>query len=72
MGDKGKSARKNSRNRQNKEIMHEYWDETDLQNSSIKSQRNWYENSQYLSPNERAKFDQKFTKPKICFALCAG
>ena len=64
MGDKGKSARKNSRNRQNKEIMHEYWDETDLQNASIKSQRNWYENSQYLSPNERAKFDQKFTKPK--------
>jgi len=33
-------------------------------NSVIKAQKKTWENMQYLSPNERAKFEDKFTQPK--------
>ena len=54
-----------SRKQNEKELMNEY--RPDIENERERSaakQRKIYENSQYLSHNERALFENKFTKPK--------
>ena len=55
----------NRKKQTEKELLYEYG----LENSSnhfvsTKDQRKIYENMNYLSPNERARFDQTFTQPK--------
>jgi len=54
-----------SKKQSEKEILHEYHSEIiqERENGAIK-QRKFYENMQYLSPNEKINFDNKFTKPK--------
>ena len=54
-----------SKKQSEKEILHEYHCEIgqERENSAMK-QRKFYENMQYLSQNERAGFENKFTKPK--------
>ena len=48
-----------------KEITHEYHQEIEMeQEKSAIKQRKLYENMQYLSSNEKANFEDKFTKPK--------
>jgi len=54
---------KKSRKQNEKEILDEYYKDRDPEDKFIK-QRKSYENMQHLSPNERAIFDNKFTKPK--------
>ena len=54
---------KKSRKQNEKEILDEYYKDRDPEDKFIK-QRKAYENMQHLSPNERAIFDNKFTKPK--------
>lgn len=54
------------RKQNEKEIMNEYRSEAqerELDQSESK-QRKYYENFQYLSPNEKALFENKFTRPK--------
>jgi phosphate starvation-inducible PhoH-like protein len=64
IGIEPKNGRK-SRKQNEKELLNEYRPEIEMERekSAIK-QRKIYENSQYLSHNERAKFENKFTKPK--------
>jgi len=59
-----KRSRK-SKKQNEKEIIHNFRPEIENEraNSAIK-QRKIYENSQYLSHNERAQFENRFTKPK--------
>jgi len=59
-----KRSRK-SKKQNEKEIIHNFGPEIENEraNSAIK-QRKIYENSQYLSHNERAQFENRFTKPK--------
>lgn len=53
------------RKQNEKEIVAEYYNEIEREKErSATKQRNFYENMQYLSPNEKAKFEQRFTKPK--------
>lgn len=53
------------RKQNDKEIMNEYYGEIEKEReNSIVKQRSLYENMQYLSTTERAKFEQKFTVPK--------
>ena len=60
--DHKKRGRK-SKKQNDKEILKEY--HTDIENeTSIARQRSYYENMQYLSINEKKKFDSKFTSPK--------
>ncbi len=54
---------KKSRKQNEKEILDEYYKDRDPEDKFIK-QRKAYENMQHLSPNERAIFDNKFTKPE--------
>ena len=54
---------KKSRKQNEKEILDEYYKDRDPEDKFIK-QRKAYENMKHLSPNERAIFDNKFTKPK--------
>jgi len=56
---RGRKSKKNN----NAELMNEFRDEIDNE-SSIASQRAYYENLQHATSNERALFDAKFTKPK--------
>jgi len=57
-----KRARK-SKKQTEKEIMNEYYSEFEKE-KTITRQRKLYENIQYLSPSEKANFENKFTKPK--------
>lgn len=45
-----------------KELLNEYYEHEPRESYILK--RKTYENMQYLSPNERSTFDNKFTKPK--------
>ena len=68
LGDEKPESRRRyrkSKKQSEKEIIHEYHSEIvqERENSAIK-QRKIYENMQYLSPNEKAGFENKFTKPK--------
>ena len=56
---RGRKSKKNN----NAELMNEFRDEIDNE-SSIASQRAYYENLHHATSNERALFDAKFTKPK--------
>jgi phosphate starvation-inducible PhoH-like protein len=46
-----------------KEIMNDYYSDF-AREPSVSKQRKLYENIQYLSPQEKLKFENKFTKPK--------
>jgi phosphate starvation-inducible PhoH-like protein len=52
-----------SKKQTEKEIINEYMADIESQKSMGK-QRKLYENMQYLSPNEKANFENRFTKPK--------
>ena len=61
---KKQRARK-PRKQNQKEIMNEYYNEVEKEREqSAAKQRKLYENMQYLSSQEKALFDQKFTTPK--------
>jgi len=61
---KKQRARK-PRKQNQKEIINEFYTEVEKEReNSAAKQRKMYENMQYLSPNEKAQFDQKFTIPK--------
>jgi phosphate starvation-inducible PhoH-like protein len=51
-----------SKKQTEKELLNEYMAENDPK--SLGKQRKLYENMQYLSPNEKANFESRFTKPK--------
>jgi phosphate starvation-inducible PhoH-like protein len=55
-----KEKKRRSKKQVEKELMNEYLYDYD---KSEKSTKNMYSNMQYLSHNERAKFEDKFTKP---------
>lgn len=57
-----KKSRK-SKKQSEKEIMNEYFFDTEKDNNSFVAKKNIYENIQYLSPLERTEFENKFTKP---------
>ena len=58
---KGRKGRKQNE----KEILYEYKHEIERErDSSITAQKKLYENMQYLSPKEKANFENKFTTPK--------
>jgi hypothetical protein len=60
-GRRGKKTKKQNE----KEIAYEYSQEIEAeQEKSAAKQRKLYENMQYLSMNEKAHFENKFTKPK--------
>jgi len=52
-----------SKKQTEKELLNEYMAEND-QPKSFGKQRKLYENMQYLSPNEKSLFENRFTKPK--------
>uniref|UniRef100_A0A6C0HH51 PhoH-like protein n=1 Tax=viral metagenome TaxID=1070528 RepID=A0A6C0HH51_9ZZZZ len=52
-----------SKKQTEKELLNEYMAEND-QTKSFGKQRKLYENMQYLSPNEKLLFENRFTKPK--------
>jgi len=52
-----------SKKQTEKELINEYMVDIESQ-KSIGKQRKLYENMQYLSPNEKANFENRFTKPK--------
>ena len=58
-GDKRKGGRKGRRQNE-KELLYEHQEEL----LDLKSQKNLYENLQYLSEKEKASFEEKFSKPK--------
>jgi phosphate starvation-inducible PhoH-like protein len=61
---KKQRARK-PRKQNQKEILNEYYTEVEKEReNSATKQRKLYENFQYLSPNEKNTFEQKFTIPK--------
>jgi phosphate starvation-inducible PhoH-like protein len=51
-----------SKKQTEKELLNEYMAENDPK--SFGKQRKLYENMQYLSPNEKANFESRFTQPK--------
>jgi phosphate starvation-inducible PhoH-like protein len=51
-----------SKKQTEKELLNEYMAENDTK--SFGKQRKLYENMQYLSPNEKANFESRFTQPK--------
>jgi len=51
-----------SKKQTEKELLNEYMTENDPK--SFGKQRKLYENMQYLSPNEKANFESRFTQPK--------
>jgi phosphate starvation-inducible PhoH-like protein len=51
-----------SKKQTEKELLNEYMAENDPK--SLGKQRKLYENMQYLSPNEKANFESRFTQPK--------
>lgn len=57
---KEKKRTRKSKKQIEKELLNEYYYDYD---KNPKSSKQLYENMQYLSPNERSKFDHKFTKP---------
>ena len=60
-----KKRTRKPRKQNDKEIMNDYYGEIEKErDNSLVKQRNIYENMQYLSTNEKAKFEQKFTTPK--------
>ena len=54
---------KKPRKRNEKELLHDYKTEIERE-KSVYTQRQLYENIQYLSTSERLLFDNKFTKPR--------
>jgi phosphate starvation-inducible PhoH-like protein len=56
---RGRKSKKQSE----KELINEYMADSE-QPKSFGKQRKLYENMQYLSPNEKANFENRFTKPK--------
>jgi len=60
-----KQRTRKPRKQNQKEILNEYYTETEKEReNSATKQRKIYENFQYLSPNEKSSFEQKFTIPK--------
>jgi len=60
-----KQRSRKPRKQNQKEIINEFYTEVEKErDNSAAKQRKIYENMQYLSPNEKAQFDQKFTIPK--------
>jgi len=60
-----KQRNRKPRKQNEKEILKDYREEIGKEREqSATKQRNIYENYQYLSPNEKAAFEFKFTKPK--------
>ena len=60
-----KQRTRKPRKQNQKEIMNEYYNEVEKEREqSAAKQRKLYENMQYLSSQEKALFDQKFTTPK--------
>lgn len=60
-----KKRTRKPRKNNDKELMNEYYGEVEKEReSALLRQRSIYENMQYLSPNEKTKFEQKFTIPK--------
>ena len=60
-----KRRNRKSRKQNEKELINEFRSEVDNEREkSATKQRKIYENSHYLSANERAQFENKFTKPK--------
>ena len=57
-----KRARIKTKKPSEKEIMKEY--AAEFAKPGLQSQRKYYENIQYLSPNERQIFEKKFSQPK--------
>lgn len=54
-----------SKKQSEKELLSEYHGEIDRERENgAAKQRKFYENMQYLSPNEKTNFENKFTKPK--------
>ena len=58
-----KKRTRKSKKQHEKEVMGDYYSEFERE-QSFTQQRTLFENIQYLSPAERAKFDAKFTQPK--------
>ena len=58
-----KKRTRKSKKQTEKEIMNEYYSEFEKE-KTITRQRKIYENIQYLSPSEKANFENKFTRPK--------
>ena len=60
-----KKRQKKPKKQNEKQIINEYYNEIEREkDKSALKQRKFYENMQYLSYNEKANFDNKFTKPK--------
>uniref|UniRef100_A0A6C0JEY8 PhoH-like protein n=1 Tax=viral metagenome TaxID=1070528 RepID=A0A6C0JEY8_9ZZZZ len=60
-----KQRTRKPRKQNQKEILNEYYTEVEKEReNSATKQRKIYENFQYLSPNEKSSFEQKFTVPK--------
>jgi phosphate starvation-inducible PhoH-like protein len=55
---------KKSKKPTEKEILKEYMSESRETKMTLQQQRKYYENMEYLSPNERKLFEQKFCQPK--------
>jgi phosphate starvation-inducible PhoH-like protein len=62
LGEPKRRSRK-SKKQTEKEILHEFYEDIDREKSMAK-ERKLYENMQYLSAGEKAKFEKKFTSPK--------
>ena len=63
--DDSKKRQKKPKKQNEKQIINEYYNEIEREkDKSALKQRKFYENMQYLSYNEKANFDNKFTKPK--------
>jgi len=58
-----KKRGRKSKKQTEKELINEYLTEHE-QSKYVGKQRKLYENMQYLSPNEKASFESRFTKPK--------
>jgi phosphate starvation-inducible PhoH-like protein len=58
-----KRRNRKSKKQNEKEIMNDYYSDF-AREPSVSKQRKLYENIQYLSPQEKLKFENKFTKPK--------
>ena len=58
-----KRRNRKSKKQNEKEIMNDYYSDF-ARETSVSKQRKLYENIQYLSPQEKLKFENKFTKPK--------
>jgi len=58
-----KRRNRKSKKQNEKEIMNDYYSDF-AREQSLSKQCKYYENIQYLSPQEKLKFENKFTKPK--------